>query len=307
MQPEILAQFQEVLAENSSSFVASLLQVIADDKKLAKADPESIKNAALLAAVLRLPVVKNLGFAYILPYSVKQSDGSYKTVAQFQVGYRGYVQLAIRTGEYKTISSAAVYEGQLLSENPLTGNVYDWNNKLSDKIVGFVAYFELKNGFSAEHYMDMAAMQKHASVFSDTYSKTWSAWNKYDGLGFVGMARKTVLKLLLSKEAPLSIDMQKAIMADQAQVLDVASDSYRYIDNEGQSLDDKLEEIKERFEKIGDGLPQNHYKGIKAVIDGQKETSYSKVLNYLIENEEIAMMNIASTQEDNTTSSHEEL
>jgi recombination protein RecT len=223
---EIQSKFKQLLGKRASAFCTSVLQIVASNHLLTNADPGSIYQAAAVAATLDLPLNNNLGFAYIVPYKTKQKDGSYKTVAQFQMGYKGFIQLAQRSGQFKAITSAPVYEGQLISEDPLEGFVFDFTKKTSDKMIGYAARFKLLNGFEATWYMTVDQLKKHGQKFSKTYKD--GLWEK----DFDAMASKTVIKLLLSKFAPLSVEMQKAVMSDQAVVQDASADQYTYIDND---------------------------------------------------------------------------
>ena len=223
---QVTAKFKEVLGAKSAGFIASVLQ-IASLNLPKNVEPKSVLNAALMAATLDLPVNNNLGFFYIISYNQKQPDGTYLPVAQAQMGYKAFIQLAQRSGLYKTISAAPIYEGQLKSTNPLTGYEFDFTKKDSDKIIGFAGYFSLINGFEKTIFMSTEEMQSHGLKYSKTYSKDSSLWKK----DFIGMGSKTVLKLLLSKFGPLSIEMQKAITADQAVINDVDTDDVTYVDN----------------------------------------------------------------------------
>ena len=208
---QVAAKFKEVLGAKSAGFIASVLQ-IASLNLPKNVEPKSVLNAALMAATLDLPVNNNLGFFYIISYNQKQGDGSYLPVAQAQLGYKGFLQLAQRSGLYENISATPIYEGQLKSTDPLTGYEFDFTKKDSDKIVGFAGYFSLLNGFKKTFFMSTEEMQAHGLKYSKTYSSASSLWKK----DFIGMGNKTVLKLLISKFGPLSIEMQKAITADQA-------------------------------------------------------------------------------------------
>ena len=200
-QQAVKQKFSEILGARSVQFITSVLQIANSNSLLQKAEPQSLYNAAMTAAILDLPINPNLGFAYIVPYG-----GS----AQFQMGYKGYVQLAQRSGQFKTISATPIYEGQLISENPLTGYEFDFSVK-SDKIIGYAAYFELLNGFSKTFYMTIQELTQHGKSYSQTFKKNTGLWND----NFNAMALKTVIKLMLSKYAPLSVEMQRAIIADQ--------------------------------------------------------------------------------------------
>jgi len=217
-------KFKEVLGKKSTSFITSILQIIASSDKLSKTTPDSIYNVAMVAATLDLPLNGNLGFAYIIPFTGK--DGI--TVAQFQLGYRGFIQLAQRSGQFKSIYASEIYEGQIVDENPLDGYVFDFSKKVSEKVIGYAARFKLLNGYEATYYMSVLDLDKHAKKYSQTYKKYSTGLWKDD---FSAMAKKTVLKLLLSKFAPLSIDMQKAQIVDQAIINDPNGNNVIYIDN----------------------------------------------------------------------------
>lgn len=248
-QDNVKAKFAEVLGQKANGFIASLLSAVNSNDLLKNADQNSIYMAAMMAASLDLPINSNLGHAFIIPFNSKQKDGTYKQMAQFQVSAKGFKQLAIRSGQFKYISDAVVYEGQLKSENPLTGFEFDWNNKKSDKIIGFVSYFQLLNGFESTYYMTNEEMQKHGAKYSKTYGQTYGLW-KTD---FEKMGLKTVTKLNLSKNAPLSIEMSRASIADQAVVTkfdpsneDTLDIDTEYVDNEEVTLDvDAVNETKE--------------------------------------------------------------
>ena len=230
---------QEVLGQRSNQFITTVLQIASSNDLLSKSDPVSILNASMVAATLDLPINQNLGFAYIIPFNQKQKDGSLKTVAQFQLGYKGFIQLAQRSGQFKTISATPIYEGQLIESNPLTGFKFDFGSKKSDIIIGYAAYFELLNGFQKTLFMTVDEMKQHGLKFSQTYKKGYGLWKD----DFDSMAQKTVIKLLLSKFAPLSIEMQKAIVTDQAIVNDLKGENLTYDDHEEVKVDKEQERI----------------------------------------------------------------
>lgn len=198
----IKQKFQEVLDKGAGAFVTSILSLVKSTPQLAAADPKTVISAAMTAATLKLPINPNLGFAYIIPYGKE---------AQFQMGYKGYIQLAMRTGQYKTINASVVYEGQIEEVDFVTGEIIRGKKK-SDKVVGYVAYFELINGFSKMVYMSHEDMMHHALTYSQAYKydkkngKKSSVWST----NFEAMGLKTVLKQLISKYGIMSIDMQGA-------------------------------------------------------------------------------------------------
>ena len=202
-------------------------------------------GAAFVAASFDLPIDSNLGFAALVPYdkSFKDANGQWQKIkmAQFQMMYKGFIQLAIRSGYYEKMNYAAVYEDELVSYNPITGEiefVTDFSNCTQrsageeDKIVGYYAWFRLKTGFSQELFMTTSDVDNHARKYSQSYrydiekKKTSSKWST----DFEAMALKTVIKLLLSKWGILSVDMQRAIQDDQ-KVYDEEGNG-NYLDNQ---------------------------------------------------------------------------
>jgi recombination protein RecT len=197
------------------------LQATTQNGLIEKASRKSIYEAAMTAAVLRLSVSPTLGHAYIVPYGDE---------AQFQIGYKGLIQLALRTGEMKNCGVAEVREGQLINFNPLDGSDFDFNIKGGD-VIGYVAKFTLLNGFSSQLYMTNDQIESHALAYSKTYARNKGPWvtNRK------AMSKKTALKLLLSRYAPMSLGdsnrIAMAIQADQAVVVDAKTQQYEYWDN----------------------------------------------------------------------------
>ena len=269
---DIKSKFEELLGKRASAFMTSVLQIVASNDLLKDADPMSIYQAAATAATLDLPLNNNLGFAYIVPYNVKQKDGSFKKAAQFQMGYKGFIQLAQRSGQFQTLSSTAIYDGQIVEENPLTGFVFDFTKKKSDNVVGYAAYFKLINGFEKTLYMTVAELQKHGQKFSKTYDKPGSLY-KTD---FPSMASKTVLKLLLSKFAPLSVEMQRAVITDQAIINDSETMDVDYVDHDETPVNKELERMRIMIEEAQSldelaKLEPNVPEELKPMFDATKE------------------------------------
>lgn len=230
---DVKNKFQELMGKRATSFMTSVLQIVASNELLSKAEPTSVYQSAAVAATLDLPLNNNLGFAYIVPYNQKQKNGTYITVAQFQMGYKGFIQLAQRSGQFKTISATPIYDGQLVAENPLTGFEFDFTKKTSSRVIGYAAYFKLLNGFEKITYMTIEDLQAHGTKFSQTYKKGYGLWKD----DFESMAIKTVLKLLLSKYAPLSVEMQAAVINDQALIKNAETNEVEYPDNEDPIID----------------------------------------------------------------------
>lgn len=212
-------RLKQLVGENSAQWTSTILQVAMGNDMLRNADPKTIVSAAIQSITLGLPLDKNLGFAYIVPY---------KNSAQFQMGYKGFIQLAMRSGQYKTMNVVVVYEGQLIQNNMLTGEIeFDYNSKTSEKVIGYAAYFRLVNGYEKTLYMSKEQVEKHAKRFSQTYKKGFGLWSD----NFDDMALKTVIKLLLSKWGILSVEMQKAVKVDQSVSNDLEGENVEYIDN----------------------------------------------------------------------------
>ncbi len=281
-QDNIKSKLQAMLGKKSTGFITSVLQIVASNKLLANADPMSIYQAACVAATLDLPLNNNLGFAYIIPYNEKRQDEQGRDytiqVAQFQIGYKGFIQLAQRTGMYKKIGAAAIYEGQLIKNNPLTGCEFDFDKKLSDKVTGYAAYFSTINGFEATLYMTVDQLQAHGKKYSKTYNQTYGKW-KTD---FEAMATKTVIKLLLSKYGPLSVDIQTAMITDQSVVKDADTNEVEYVDHEdvaNAQLPEaiNIEDLTMLFDFKKDVLTEKELKDAERIINNKEEASYKKL------------------------------
>ena len=236
-------RFKEILGQKAPGFISSILSVTNSNTLLQKAEPQSIMNAAVIAATLDLPINGSLGFAYIVPY---------KDQAQFQIGYKGLVQLAMRSGQYKTINVAEVYEGEIKSENRFTGE-YEFGDKTSDKVVGYMAYFRLTNGFEKYMYMTREEAERHGKKYSQTFKRGIGLW----ATDFDAMAKKTVLKMLLSKFGILSIEMQRGIQFDQSvvhgDINNIEEATAEYVDNEPAQIEPAKpseEEMQANFERV---------------------------------------------------------
>lgn len=237
-----------VLGDKRQQFVTNLSALVSNDKKLQECEPATIMHAAITATALELPLDKNLGFAYVIPYQNKRAGVS---EAQFQLGAKGITQLAIRSGQFVRINVSDVREGELKGFNRLSGDItFDWDEtaeREKKKVVGYVAYFRLVNGFSKTMYMSVEEIEAHAKRYSQTYGskndyvRSQSKWST----DFDAMAQKTILKRLLTKYAPLSVEMQTAFQADQS--VQREAGAYSYVDNDAQAAKAEIaERAKER-------------------------------------------------------------
>lgn len=215
--PQMKKKFIDILHEKSDSFMGSLMTLVGGDNYLSQAEPMTIIASALKAATMDLPIDKNLGYAYVVPFNRYEKKGKNwitHNEAQFILGYKGYIQLAQRSGQYKALNALAIYEGQLIDWNPLTEEfTFDYKGKVSDEVIGYVGFFELLNGFKKTVYWTKQEIESHRIKNSKNKDKEKlsGAWvDNYDS-----MAIKTVLRNLLSKWGLLSVEMQTAITSDE--------------------------------------------------------------------------------------------
>lgn len=235
---EFIKKAQDTLGNGTQQFMSSILSLVNSDKLLANCNSYELYNCCLMAAALKLPFNKDLGQAWIVPYGGKP---------QLQIGWKGFVQLAQRSGHFKTINTTAVKAGEIKSIDRLAGEIeWEWiqndDERAKTETIGYVAYFRLNNGFEKTLYMTKAEIETHAKKYSQTYKKGYGVWKD----NFDAMARKTVLKLILNRYAPLSVDMQKAIELDQADAEGAYIDNRPIIEVEEAELGASEEDRNER-------------------------------------------------------------
>lgn len=198
---KIKKRFEEILGKKAQGFMSSVMNVTNNNKLLRNADAQTIMSAAVVAATLDLPIDPNLGFSYIVPYSGK---------AQFQMGYKGFIQLALRTGQYQRMNAIPVYKNQFKAFNALTESLdADFNIIGEGEIEGYAVYFELVNGFSKTAYFSKKELLAHGKRYSKSFGNGPWQTNPDE------MCLKTAIKKTLTKWGILSIEMQTAIKADQ--------------------------------------------------------------------------------------------
>lgn len=206
--PRTKTFLEENLQEHRGEFVSNLIAMCEADEKLAACNPDTLMKCAMNATSLNLPLNKNLGFAWIIPY---------KGVPSFQIGYKGIIQLAIRTGAYQFLNTCEIREGEI-NRNKITGEIKFNGEKPDNKVVGYLAYLKLLTGFSASLFMSVDKMEKFALKFSKKYQadKKYhtcnSAWSDEDNR--IKMAYKTVLKGLLNTYGLLTIEIAQALNSD---------------------------------------------------------------------------------------------
>lgn len=212
-------RFAEVMGEKSAAFLASVLNVMRVNPSLKDCNPQSVISAAMVAATLDLPIDGSLGFAAIVPYRNKGIQ-----VAQFQIMTKGFVQLALRTGQYKAINVGPIYKDEYdgydiitgeVKIHPVAGGFRDKNiDESLDNVAGYAAYFRLINGYECMRFWTMDKILAHGKRYSKSFDNQFGMWKT----NLPAMAAKTVLKNTLSRWGILSTSMQMAVKTDQAVV-----------------------------------------------------------------------------------------
>ena len=210
---QVKDMFRNALQEHADSFLASIVDLYNNDRNLQQCNPNEVLMEAFKAATLKLPINKQLGFAFIVPFRDNRVG---RIVPTFQLGYKGYIQLCMRTGAYRHIHAGPVFEGEFVSEDRLTGEVDLSGERVGDKVVGFSAYIETVNGFSKALYWSTERMNEHAKRYSKSYGNTASPW----ATNYEEMGTKTILRSLLSRFGILSIELERAYVADMGAAAD---------------------------------------------------------------------------------------
>lgn len=222
--PNVQKQFEQALGAKAGGFITSILSLYSSDAQLAQCDPGQVIACCLKAAQLDLPIDKQLGFAYVIPFNNRKTG---RKDPQFIMGYKGYIQLAMRSGQYLTINTDVVYKGELTKKDKLSGMVTLDGQKESDEVIGYFGYFKLLNGFEKLFYVSVEEMAEYALRYSPSISRNTKPEALIalagkgatgGGVGWFGdfdsMAKKTCLRQLLSKYGILSVEMQNAIIND---------------------------------------------------------------------------------------------
>ena len=245
--PSVKAKFEEMLGKRAPQFMTSITTVVQNNALLQKADVNSVVMGAATAASMDLPLHPALGYAALVPFNSK--DGCY---AQLQVMANGLVELAMRSGQVQSLIAEEVLEGQLVKKNKFTGDyVFDEDAKKSDKVIGYMAYIRLNNGFEKYEYMTVEEIKAHAQKFSQTFRKGGGVWRD----NFSAMAIKTLLRKILTKWCPKSLQMQQAIVFDQSVVngtVDNIEDATpQYADN-GKTIETPIQEAE--YEEVNEDV-----------------------------------------------------
>lgn len=242
--PAVEENIRQTLKDNAQDFMVSVAALVNSSPALQECTPKSVLSACLVATGLGLPINNNLGLAHIIPYNnkVKEKGADGKEIvrwemqAQFQMAAKGFKQLAIRTGKYKHLNDTDVREGEYLGQNRLTGeDEFEWVKNVDERealpIVGYLAFFRLNTGYEKTLYMSVEQLKKHGLRYSKSFAKGYGNWKD----DFDSMARKTVIKLLISRHGLLSTKsdderrLAKALEADQ---MVMNAEGGEYSDNE---------------------------------------------------------------------------
>ena len=225
-QEAVKANVENVVgAKDAQRFISSVVSAVQTNPSLAECTNASILSAALLGHSLNLPQSPQIGMFYLVPFKNKTG-----TEATFQLSYRGMLQLAMRSGQYKAINVTDIREGEVASYNPIEDTYEftpetDINKRMSLPIIGYYAHFEMLNGFKKGIYWTKEQINAHAKKYSATYRKGYGLWST----DFDSMARKTLLRQLISKWGIMSVEMERAYVGDQAVIRE--DGTVDYIDN----------------------------------------------------------------------------
>ena len=243
------AYLQSVLGSKKDTFITNIVSVYNQSKELQECSQKSLVSGAIVATTLNLSLNKSFGYAYLVPYKKKDRTGAVIAVeAQFQIGFKGYIQLAMRTGQYKKINAVPIYENQFISWSPMSEDLILSDIEGEGEIIGYAAFFQLLNGFEKTMFWRYDKMLKHADEFSQAFNATalqklkdgeipqdqlWK-FSSYWYKNFDEMALKTMLRQLLSKYGILSEEMQSAYESDQQVIVDGVG---KYVDSRSTETD----------------------------------------------------------------------
>lgn len=246
--------------KDAQRFISSVVSSVQDNPALAECTNTSILSAALIGHSLKLPQSPQLQMFYLIPFNNKKKDADGKEIqvkeAVFQLAYRGYLQLAMRSGQYRRINACDIREGELKSFNPITEEyvfepITDYEKRKELPVVGYYAYFEMTNGYKKELYWSKDQMEAHAKRYSQSYRKGWSS--SFWVTDFDAMALKTMLRQLISKWGMMSVELETAYRNDMAvqdengnliYVDNVADEPEKAVNVMADVVDSKAEEVK---------------------------------------------------------------
>lgn len=243
--------------KDGQRFISAIVSAVNTNPALQECTNQSILSGALLGESLKLSPSPQLGHYYLVPFN----DRNAGKVAQFQLGYKGYIQLAIRSGQYKKLNVMAIKQGELEYFDPLNEDIQvnlmvdDWDAREQAETIGYYAFFELTNGFRKAIYWSKKQMEAHALKYSPGYKakKGYTFWEK----NFDGMAYKTMLRQLISKWGVMSIELQKAFEGDMATISEDGTPQYVENDEEAPVIEAEATEVAEETAKTSQNAPQD--------------------------------------------------
>lgn len=256
----IKSKFDDVLGKRAPQFISSIVNIVNSNQDLKNVDQTSVISSALVAASLDLPINQNFGYMYLVPY---------KGMAQPQMGYKGYIQLAQRSGQYKRLNAISVYKDEFNGWNPLTEEL-DYTPKFRDRDkdehpIGYVGTFQLLNGFEKTVFWTRSMIDDHRQKFSKMSGK-----QKPSGVWateFDAMALKTVLRNLIGKWGPMSVDMQTAFLDADEDTMDNASNEIKDIN----AAENNEEPATDVSQLVPDEVSDPSSKPVKKINANKKE------------------------------------
>ena len=241
---------QMIAGKDGAKFITSIVSLVSNNPAIAECEHSTILASALLGESLKLSPSPQLGHYYIVPFKDNDKSGNLKRiVATFQLGYKGYIQLAMRSGNYKDLDVIEIRDGEYLGKDKFTGKpkiefIEDDDERENLPVVGYYAYFELLNGFKKSMYWSKAKMEAHAEKYSQAYRYdlkkgcSYSYWSK----DFDGMAFKTMLRQLISKWGIMSVEFQTAMSNDMAMIDE--NGQPQYVDNQEDVIEAEVSTVK---------------------------------------------------------------
>lgn len=221
-EPAMIERFEQIMPQDGKLFLQQIGNLVVGNEKLAECEPISIIQSAMNAAFLNLPLNQQMGKAWVVPYKSKG-----KSYAQFQLGWKGLVELALRTGMYHKINVCEVKKGQLIKHDPFTEDIeLDYTAKTSETVIGYYAFFKLTTGFEKHVYWTMDEIKAHGAKFSKTYKSQYGVWQT----NFDAMAKKTVIRNTLSQWGVFDTKMARAMQTDQSIINDAETIDTDYAD-----------------------------------------------------------------------------
>lgn len=245
---------QMIAGKDGGKFITSIISLVSNNPAIAECEHSTILASALLGESLKLSPSPQLGHYYIVPFKDNDKNGNLKRiVATFQLGYKGYIQLAMRSGNYKDLDVIEIREGEYQGKDRFTGKpkiefIEDDDERENLPVVGYYAFFELLNGFKKSMYWSKAKMEAHAEKYSQAYrydlkkGYKYSYWSK----DFDGMAFKTMLRQLISKWGIMSVEFQTAMSNDMAMIDE--NGQPQYVDNQEEIIEAEVSTVENKTE-----------------------------------------------------------